>query len=878
MLEKIVRCHFCDFSGNLLKVVNHQRIHTHIKNIDLYCPIENCRRKFKLYSSFKNHVHKFHITKSINASVSKIPGKFCCSIDFCKESFGLMKELSCHLKGHIREGIKIECPIDNCSAHFTVKSSFSSHLSRKHYNWADYKSDAIQVPQIEEKKQEVDEPPVDVDVSDGVNTNTKVETDVVNYIKMVSVFLLKMQVKHHISHSAIQDIVTSFRDFHCYEKDHFLSYFHQQMSNLALDMEIRNKIMTFCNKDIFKIGNDPENGLLRSRHTREKYIKQNTNYVAPIEINLGRNAMREKQSMHYIPLKKSLTALFTNRSVREQFNKKKTLSDSYDDIHDGTCYKNNELFSLETGIELIIYQDAFEVNNVLGAAKGKDKLVGVYYTLGNFLPSNRSKVDPIQLIILSKEKHLKQCSLEKFFQPLVSELTELYEEGFDLGYPDKIRGSLVAILGDNLGSHAIGGFCENFVADFFCRYCLVKRKDFLRGNNCAVARSVENYNIAATKAESDKSTFQGIKFHSPLNKVPSYHVCNPGLPPCLAHDLFEGIVRYDIFKFINHMCKKLKWLTYCEMNSALSNFRYKSYDSLDKPPVINFKSEKVSGHAVQNWTLIRNLPLIMKDYLKDPSDPVWQLVLLLKNIVAHICAPSITSDQICYLEGLVEEYIEHLSSLGVSNLRPKHHFLLHYGELIRQFGPLSKMSTLRMESKHQFFKRSVNESRNRKNHVKSAAIKHQLLQAYLLEGPLFPPQVVFDKAECLNTNLSDNLKQDLTHCSEFTFDDHSLISNEASVFNCNYKAGSLLVLSHRPGYMLLGEVKSILMNKSKIFFHVALCDGVLDGNLDCYEVIQLNQSRCVGYDELADRTPLPCYNCQGTKHVTLKYILKQVDY
>lgn len=307
MAERIIRCHFCDFSSNLLKVVSHQRIHTHIKNVDLFCPIENCQRKFKLYSSFRSHVHKFHISKSNKAFISKIPGKFSCSIDSCKESFGLMKELCFHLKGHIKEGVKIICPIDNCSANFTVKSSFSSHLSRKHFNWADNKSYDLKKTQFEVNKPENDEPPVDV--SDSVNNNTEVQSDVMDYVKMVSVFLLKMQVKHHISHSAIQDIISSFRDFHSYEKDHFQSYFHKQMSSLDLDIEIKNKIMALCNTDIFRTATDPENGLLRSRHTREKYIKQNTNYVVPIEINFGRNSKRGKAKY----------ALHTSEELTESF-------------------------------------------------------------------------------------------------------------------------------------------------------------------------------------------------------------------------------------------------------------------------------------------------------------------------------------------------------------------------------------------------------------------------------------------------------------------------------------------------------------------------------------------------------------------------------
>ena len=29
-----------------------------------------------------------------------------------------------------------------------------------------------------------------------------------------------------------------------------------------------------------------------------------------------------------------------------------------------------------------------------------------------------------------------------------------------------------------------------------------------------------------------------IKKYSPLNQITNYHVCNPGFPPCIAHDSF----------------------------------------------------------------------------------------------------------------------------------------------------------------------------------------------------------------------------------------------------------------------------------------------------------------------------------------------------
>ena len=40
--------------------------------------------------------------------------------------------------------------------------------------------------------------------------------------------------------------------------------------------------------------------------------------------------------------------------------------------------------------------------------------------------------------------------------------------------------------------------------------------------------------------------YKGIKSESIFNQLHFFHFCNPGLPPCLGHDLFEGVVAYDL--------------------------------------------------------------------------------------------------------------------------------------------------------------------------------------------------------------------------------------------------------------------------------------------------------------------------------------------
>lgn len=95
-------------------------------------------------------------------------------------------------------------------------------------------------------------------------------------------------------------------------------------------------------------------------------------------------------------------------------------------------------------------------------------------------------------------------------------------------------------------------------------------------------------------------------------------------------------------------------------------------------------SEKLNGHAVQNWCLLRLLPLIIGNRINNPCENgVWKLILLLREIVSYVCAPTITADRIAYLNVLIEEYIHSRVELFPQHLlKPKHHYLCHYPELI----------------------------------------------------------------------------------------------------------------------------------------------------------------------------------------------------
>ena len=59
----------------------------------------------------------------------------------------------------------------------------------------------------------------------------------------------------------------------------------------------------------------------------------------------------------------------------------------------------------------------------------------------------------------------------------------------------------------------------------------------------AELQTVSNYNADIHHLQStSEEIVHEIKFSFIFNELNFFHVCKPGLPPCLERDLFEGIV------------------------------------------------------------------------------------------------------------------------------------------------------------------------------------------------------------------------------------------------------------------------------------------------------------------------------------------------
>lgn len=227
------------------------------------------------------------------------------------------------------------------------------------------------------------------------------------------------------------------------------------------------------------------------------------------------------------------------------------------DINDGQ--KMNQ-FIIENPecLKLILYQDAFEIVNPLGSARKKHKVVAVYLSLANLPVHVRSNTDHMSLVLLCGENDLKEFGILEVFSELLDDLKDLEENGISVDN-ETVKGALYCIAGDNLGSHSLGGFTENFSrSQYFCRYCKVMRSEFDSDPNvCGPQRTPESYNSAVVDLQTeDHQDVKGVKVNSVFNELKAFHLCQPGLPPCLGHDIFEGVLSYDLALYLKYFIKK----------------------------------------------------------------------------------------------------------------------------------------------------------------------------------------------------------------------------------------------------------------------------------------------------------------------------------
>ena len=182
------------------------------------------------------------------------------------------------------------------------------------------------------------------------------------------------------------------------------------------------------------------------------------------------------------------------------------------------------------------------------------------------------------------------------------------------------------------------------------------------------------------------STAFGINCLSVL-EVPGFSVIN-GLPHDIMHDLFEGVVPYEMKLLLCH-CIQANHFTLQTLNDRICAYDFGSNRPVQiDPHVISNPSTKIRQSASQMRVLSTELPILIGDMVPC-DDEHWQSFLVLLKICRIAVSPVCSYDTIAYLRVLVEEKPKLFTRLYPEHtVIPKQHYMVHNPSQIETLGPL----------------------------------------------------------------------------------------------------------------------------------------------------------------------------------------------
>jgi hypothetical protein len=779
-------CLNCEYKSTKLTLINiHQKIHKFGRNAIFQC--FPCNKRIANYGSFCVHLSRDH--KNPQKYTSNSEDYICSNCFFKTKCFAV--HLS-HLRSHLRKKEAIHCTI--CKQIFQNLSSFQSHVRRKHkhsvHSNINDTSNTILNPLPESTKspeRDVAEPTTE---SNHFDYNEKQ--------KQLAVFFMKLKAKYCVTDEVIQFFVD--------EMTELVKSLHN-----SINFSIENYPITISPELLVSLDNIFQNHSLSNFSTkfkRDKFIRKNFDIIDPIQICLGKNKVHEERYYHYIPIQDSLKAFLEDPQVNKLLLQTKSKKPGHlTDYNDGSYYQNNSFFNSSTmRIEILLFCDAFQGCNPLGTAKSKHKLHGLQFMVGNLDSKLRSQIDNILLLALIKDVDVKEFGMNGILKPIISDLKKLETEGIEIKNIGNIKGSILFICGDNLGSHQLGGFIENFSKPANnCRYCSYHSSALLSKDvDIKELRTEESYSENVAEAELIGGNSCGVKFNSVFNELNHFHVVK-GLPPCLGHDWFQGVVSRDLLLILKFLIKE-GIFTENFLNESLKKIS-KSSKSKIKFANIKVNKNRLPGSMSEIRNLVTCLPLIFLEIpITDKNMNIFCFFSTLVEITRIITSPEINKSKISYLQSLIREYFFYRKeAFPTANLTPKHHYIVHYPDLIMKFGPLSMLWTFRFESKHKYFKYIIENSKNFINLTKLIAGRHQMLQACLINDRFPRFNVISNTVPC---SFSDTLL-DIDLSSEFKF-----WSTDIKLHNTRFRSGDKIVVSYddETSHIKVLEIQDIYIN------------------------------------------------------------------
>ncbi|KAF0706641.1 SAM domain-containing protein, partial [Aphis craccivora] len=425
-------------------------------------------------------------------------------------------------------------------------------------------------------------------------------------------------------------------------------------------------------------------------------------------------------TQQFIPMRHVLQNFFKLKNVLtdtlEYMNKCRLYNSVLMNFTQGSVWQEKlKSYQSQIVLPIFLFFDDYEIGNPLESHSGIHKLGAVYMSIPCLPPHRQSSLSNIFLALLFHSSDRQKFGNNVIFRPLINELNFLRTTGIDfdlVNFKGNIKFDLGLIIGDNLGIHSITGFVESFSSNYPCRMCRSNKFEIKKQcyADTSLLRNLEQYHLDVVENNISNS---GIK-----------EAC---VGVDIMHDLLEGVCKYDMSFLLLYYTQHLQLFSLQTFNERLVCFNY-GPDKRNKPSVLHIEhiqKNTIRLSASEMMSLTRSFSLIIGDFIPK-NDCVWELYILLRQILDLLTSSILQIECSELLQTLVAEHHDLYMKYSKFDLKPKYHYMVHYHTMIKKFGPLISMWSMRFEAKHRISKISANTSSNRRNICKTLAIKHQL--------------------------------------------------------------------------------------------------------------------------------------------------------
>lgn len=262
---------------------------------------------------------------------------------------------------------------------------------------------------------------------------------------------------------------------------------------------------------------------------------------------------------------------------------------------------------------------------------------------------------------------------------------------------------------------------------------------------------------------------------------------------------------------------------------------------------------------------VKNFSLIVGDLI-DKEDSVWEMFLLLHDICEIVSLRTVNIHYANLIKHLIaNHHILYMNHCG--DLKPKHHFLTHYADMMLKFGPLYQISSIRFEAKHKNFKSNAHVVKTRINISYTLALKNQLAQCErLILKKGFERRISYGNSRYVllkelffNFTIQDNYSIPLTN--------NVHLYTWVEINGIKYKPGLAVFIKYTHFFLVFGKLRYIVTDEgSNIYFICTLMNTVLyNDHLRAYEIKCTNIEHLVKYENLTDISTLFLNYCSEGK-------------